>query len=109
MVDHEILLTKLLFYGIRGRTNKWFYSDLTERKQFVSISVFLSNTRIVQCGVPQGSTLGPLLFLLYINDLADAFKHCTIHHFTDRNNLLYAKYNIQNIEDIMNAELKKTY
>ena len=53
---------QLSFYGIRGLENIWSCSFLTQRKQFVSISVFLSDTRIIQCGVPQGSTLGPLLF-----------------------------------------------
>ena len=68
MVDYEILPTKLLFYGVRGLVDIWFLSFLTQRKQYVSISGFLSDTRIVQCGVAQGSALGPLQFLFYIND-----------------------------------------
>ena len=62
VIDHEILQTKLSFYGIRGLENKWFRSFLTPRKQYVSISVFLSGTKIVQGSVPQGSNLEPLLF-----------------------------------------------
>ena len=62
-VDHEILLTKLSFKGVRGLEIKWFYSFLKQGKKYVFISGFLSDTRTVKCGVQQGSTLGPLLIL----------------------------------------------
>ena len=100
-------MTKLSFYGIRRLENKWFCSFLTQRAHYVSISGFLLDTKFVQCGLPQGSTLVPWLFLLYINDLKNSFKHCTIRHFVDNANLLYAIKNIQNIEQIMNAELRR--
>ena len=63
-VDHNIL-KKLDHYGVRGISNKWFESYLTDRKQFVSINGFNSNISIITSGVPQGSVLGPLLFLLF--------------------------------------------
>ena len=68
-VDHTILLSKLDFYGIRGKSLDWFRSFLADRSQFVSVSGKNSQSKIIQHGVPQGSVLGPLLFLLYVNDL----------------------------------------
>ena len=61
-VNHEILLENLNHYGIRSKENNWFRPFLTNRKQYVSINGFFSQTKIVRCGVPQGSTLGPPLF-----------------------------------------------
>ena len=87
-VDHEILLNKLNHYGIRGIPNSWCKSYLSSRSQYVSISGFDSSIKFVKYGVPQGSVLGPLLFLLYINDLHHAIKYSMVHHFADDTNLL---------------------
>ena len=62
-VDHNILLSKLNYYGIRGIANDWFKSYLSNRSQFVSINGFNSDHQNIECGVPQGSVLGPLAFL----------------------------------------------
>ena len=74
-VDHNILLKKLDYYGVRGIANEWFASYLKNRKQFVSIGGHVSSTQVIQKGVPQGSVIEPLLFLLYINDLNKSIKN----------------------------------
>ena len=80
-VDHSILLSKLYHYRIRGLANKWFESYLANCKQFVSVNGFESSTSSITCSIPQASVWGPLLFLIYINDLHVAIKHCKVHHF----------------------------
>ena len=105
-VDHEILLSKLDYYGIRGISNNWFKSYLSNRKQFVSINGYDSGLAEINCGVPQCSVLGPLLFLLYINDLNQAIKFCKAHHFADDTNVLYLGKSIKKLNKLVNFDLK---
>ena len=82
------MLAKLNHYGIRGVSNDWFKSYLSNRNQYVSINGYESGIAGLNCGVPQESVLGHLLFLLYINDHNQAIKFCKVHHFADDTNLL---------------------
>ena len=91
-VDHKILLEKLYNCGIRGIVHDWFQNYLSNRKQFVSINNIDSNLGNINCGVPQGSVLGPLLFLIYVNDIANASPNSNIRLFADDTNVfVYGK------------------
>jgi len=79
-LNHDILLNKLYNYGVRGVVHDWFRNYLTNRQQFTCIAGIQSSVTCVSCGVPQGSVLGPLLFL-YINDIGNAVANDTIRFF----------------------------
>ena len=104
-INHSILLEKLSSYGVRGLALSWFESYLSSRKQFTSISVTHSEQMFISCGVPQGSILGPLLFLVYVNDINNAIKTGHPILFADDTNLLFMDKNLNRVKVSVNKEM----
>ena len=105
-VNFNILLYKLNHYGFRGITNTWFKNYLMDRSQYVSINGTTSGRREITCGVPQGSVLGPVLFLLYINDLPNSTKLFT-SLFADDTVFVKSSENLLSLYSEANQELQK--
>ena len=105
-VNHKILLDKLDYYGIRGVAKNWFESYLNNQKQFVILNGSDSSFKPVSTSVPQGSVLGPLLFLVYINDLHKCVKYSKVYHFADDTNMLQSDDSLKNVAKQMNFDLK---
>ena len=99
MVEHDILLGKLYHYGIRGIAYDWMKSYLTGREQFVSVGGKDSEKSVLKYGVPQGSILGPLLFIIYINDLPNLFKTAKFILYADDANIFLTGSNIKEIKE----------
>ena len=94
-VNHNILLNKLSLYGIKSNSLKWFLSYLSDRKQYVQTSVFKTTNLNAVCGVSQGSILGLLLFILYVNDLCRVSNILVLIMFADDTNLFFSHKNIK--------------
>lgn len=106
-ISHEILLKKLSFYGVRGTALKWFSSYLSDRKQYTYLNNCKSTFASVTHGVPQGSTLGPLLFLVYVNDIINSSTILQFLLFADDTNVFYNGKNVTEMCVTVNIELQK--
>ena len=104
-VNHAILLQKLQCYGIRGKALQWMSCYLTNRLQYVSIGDIQSRLENISCGVPQGSVLGPLLFLLYINDIHSSVPNSKLKLFADDTSLFTSGKNVNELITETNAAL----
>ena len=104
-INHDILLYKLSHYGVRGMALEWFRSYLSDRKQYVSLNDNSSAPHNINCGVPQGSILGPLLFILYINDFCRSSEILSFVLFADDTNLFFSHNDSYRLVEIINIEM----
>jgi len=104
-IPHDILLNKLFHYGIRGKGHEIISSYLHDRQQYVDLSGIKSPYLNITCGVPQGSILGPTLFLIYINDV---YKYCNskLIMYADDINILHSGKNLSHIINDVNSDLQ---
>jgi len=106
-LDHDLLLRKLNHYGVRGIAHEWLKSYLSNRKQFVQINDIRSNRLNILCGVPQGSILGPKLFILYINDICNVSDIMRLILFADDTNIFKSGHNLNALAAEISLELNK--
>ena len=107
VVDHSILLDKLYNYGIRGFLYEWLKNYLCDRTQFTMANGCRSSLGIITHGVPQGSILGPVLFLCYCNDICNAIPESILRLFADDTNLFVHDKNIETLISVANIQLQK--
>ena len=107
LINHGILIKKLEYYGMRGLSQQWFKNYLMNRKQIVKYNQIRSKEMSITSGVPQGSILGPLLFLLYINDIQNCSKIVSFILFADDTTISYSNKCLKTLNEIMQEEINK--
>ena len=103
-LDHGVLLEKMKYFGFRASVIKWFESYLSNRKFLVCIDNVFSEAGTLKYGVPQGSILGPLLFLLYVNDLPQSLSDAGSYLYADDTCIFYQHEDVKKIENVLNKE-----
>ena len=106
-VDHDILCKTLELYGVQQRELSCFRSYLSKRKQFCRVNGVDSDVGDLEVGVPQGSCLGPLLFLIYINDLPQAVQASSVTMYADDTSLCHQSYDLTRLNEAINSDLRK--
>ena len=108
-VDHELLVEKLNVYGTRGVANKWLQNYLANRKQYVVINDDCSDLLGMPYGVPQGSVLGPILFIICVNDICNVSDVVKCVLFADDTNIFCSERNLTELQLTLNRELGKLF
>ena len=108
VIDHTIILDKLNHYGIRGIANNWLQNYLANRQQYVQLENSKSSLKPIKCGVPQGSILGPLLYLIYVNDIENSCDS-NILSFADDTTMYSSHSDINSLFEMGNTEINNVY
>ena len=105
-VDHDIFIAKLRLYGVEGVELDWFIAYLNERKQCCRVNGKISEIQDIKYGVPQASCLGPLLFLIYINNLPLALQRTKVTMYADDKSISYSSRSITDLTNTINSDLQ---